>query len=658
MRTNRNYYKITPEEQNILAKKKIGIIGLSVGHSVAITLATERICGTLKLADFDTIELSNLNRIKTGIENIGLNKAIVTAREISQIDPFIEIICYSEGLNKNNIDDFLIGDGKLDMLIDECDDLEMKVACRIQAKKYAIPVIMETSDRGMLDVERFDLENDREILHGLLNDFPMKKLNSLTDEQKVPLILKIVDVRNASARGKASMLEVGQSISTWPQLASAVTLGGGIVADVSRRILLNQFHDSGRYYIDLESLVNDKKAVNNSHDSNPFQPFNWETAITITKNFSKNNRTENIPIEIIKEIIKAGNQAPSTGNDQPWKWVFNNGKIFLFHDKFRSWSFGNYNNIAANISFGAAYANVEIKCLEFNLKPLLKLYPEPEFPELIAIISLTSIDQTVENDVFNLSRFIDERCTNRNASTAVDILAKHFRALEKEVGGIVEAKLTIITDRDKMTSLAKIIAECDKIRLFNPAGHKDLIDKEMKWTAADVESSRDGIDIQTLGMNPGQLAAMSLIKEREVVEVLSQINGGNALLASTINTVNTGSALGIIQVPGFKKESFFMGGIAMERMWLKATELGYVIHPLISPFYLFPRIINGDGDGLNDIEINKLTELYDRFNSIFQLNTDVANIFLFKIAMAEKTDKNSLRLTLEDTLKVLNEEIK
>jgi hypothetical protein len=62
VRTNRNQYKITREEQRELSKKKIGIIGLSVGQSIALTMAMERIFGELRLADFDTAELSNLNR--------------------------------------------------------------------------------------------------------------------------------------------------------------------------------------------------------------------------------------------------------------------------------------------------------------------------------------------------------------------------------------------------------------------------------------------------------------------------------------------------------------------------------------------------------------------------------------------------------------------
>src|SRR5690606_24812287 len=55
VRTNRNHYKISPAEQEILATKKVGLVGLSVGQSVAVTMAMERGFGELRLADFDAL---------------------------------------------------------------------------------------------------------------------------------------------------------------------------------------------------------------------------------------------------------------------------------------------------------------------------------------------------------------------------------------------------------------------------------------------------------------------------------------------------------------------------------------------------------------------------------------------------------------------------
>ena len=56
VRSNRNQYKITLKEQEILSTKRIGIIGLSVGQSIAFRVAMEGGCGELRRTDFDTVD--------------------------------------------------------------------------------------------------------------------------------------------------------------------------------------------------------------------------------------------------------------------------------------------------------------------------------------------------------------------------------------------------------------------------------------------------------------------------------------------------------------------------------------------------------------------------------------------------------------------------
>ncbi len=261
LRTSRNQYKITPEERDLLATKKIGVVGLSVGQSVSVTMAMERLFGEIRLADFDVLELTNLNRIRTGIHNLNLPKAVSVAREIKEIDPFLKVVCFTDGLTEENMDGFFMDGGKLDLLVEECDSIDIKILSRYKARELQVPVIMEASDRGLLDVERFDLEPDRPILHGLVEGLDPQKLKTLkTSAEKLPYMLPIVGFDNISARLKASVPEIGKTITTWPQLASAVTFGGGLTADVSRRILLGHYHRSGRYYVDLEQLVSDSAA--------------------------------------------------------------------------------------------------------------------------------------------------------------------------------------------------------------------------------------------------------------------------------------------------------------------------------------------------------------------------------------------------------------
>lgn len=262
VRTNRNIYKILPEEIELLSKKKIGIIGLSVGQSIAHTIALERTCGELRLADFDDIELSNMNRIKAGVQDLGMSKVILAARQIAELDPFIKVKCFVEGLNKENISDFFTEDGKIDILIEECDGLEIKVLSRVIARQLGIPVIMDTNDNGMLDVERFDLEPERPIFHGrtqdlegLSSDALIDKLKGLTVEEKVEFLAQIIGMENVSSAMKQSLAHMNKTIIGWPQLASAVTLGGAMVTDTCRKILLNKFKASGRFFVNFDDLI-------------------------------------------------------------------------------------------------------------------------------------------------------------------------------------------------------------------------------------------------------------------------------------------------------------------------------------------------------------------------------------------------------------------
>lgn len=272
VRTNRNICKITIEEIEILKHKKIGIIGLSVGQSIALTLAMERTCGSLHLADFDDVELSNMNRLRVSVKDLGMSKVVIAARQIAELDPYIKVSCFLEGLNTNNIDSFFIENGKIDILIEECDGLEIKILSRIMAKKYRIPVVMDTNDRGMLDVERFDLEPDRPIFHGRTKELEyltpkelITKFEGLAVDKKISFLAQIIGIENVSSKMKESLANMNKTIIGWPQLASSVVLGGAMVTDTCRRILLDHFKSSGRYFIDFDELISaNNNDLNNS----------------------------------------------------------------------------------------------------------------------------------------------------------------------------------------------------------------------------------------------------------------------------------------------------------------------------------------------------------------------------------------------------------
>lgn len=262
VRTDRNRNKITSEEQAVLATKKVGVIGLSVGQSVSLSMALERSFGEIRLADFDTLELSNLNRIRSGVHEMGTPKVINTAREIAELDPYLKVTVFAEGATRDNLDRFMTVGGHLDVLVDECDSTDIKILCRQKAKALGIPVVMDTSDRGLVDVERFDQEKGRPIMHGFLKHLDLSVAETgMTPKQKYDYIMAMVDPASLSSKMKASLPEVGRTLVTWPQLGGHVMLGGALAGELCRRILLGDDVPSGRWYADLDELLSAKAST-------------------------------------------------------------------------------------------------------------------------------------------------------------------------------------------------------------------------------------------------------------------------------------------------------------------------------------------------------------------------------------------------------------
>ena len=479
VRTNRNQYKITPEEEIELSTKKVGVIGLSVGKAIAVTIAMERICGELIIADFDVIELSNLNRIQTGVQNFNLKKTVVVAREIAEIDPYLKVTCLSEGLTEENVNEFFYRDGKkIDLCIEVCDGLSTKIFARQKAKEYGIPVVMNSSDRGTTDIERFDLNPHLPILHGLIDHLDLSLVKQAkTNEEKVPYLLPMLGLETSSTRLRASMLEIEQTITTWPQLASGVILGGGICTDVCRRILLNQHHDSGRYFVDLEDIIKDKNSpkIENEKKLNIKNAITKEEMVTIAKDYNSKTYPNEIELDqqIINKIIKAATQAPSGANIQSWKWLYRNKKLFLFLNLNYTAGLLDCKATTSFTGLGAAAENLILQAHKLGLEVISDELPMNEHSKLVCVFSFfnsehKSLESLIEPHVCdNLVEAIPNRITNRNIVKRQPIKRELLEKYKKLAQTIPGADMLIIDNYDLLDEVKEITAKIDRMRIMH-----------------------------------------------------------------------------------------------------------------------------------------------------------------------------------------------
>lgn len=663
VRTSRNLYKISPKELAILKTKKVGVVGLSVGSAIAITMAQERIFSEIRLADFDELELSNCNRIKTSITNLGLPKVVITAREILEIDPYLKVVCYEEGLNSKNIDGFINEPSKLDLLLDECDDIGLKVSIRQHAKALGVPVVMDTSDRGLIDIERYDLAPDRPIFHGLLNDYDLSEIDHLkTAEEKLKFIVPILGIDNLSVRGKASMLEINQTIGTWPQLASSIALGAGVTTDVSRKILTGSLTTSGRFYVDVDDLIADPVEEETQElDVEEVQPLQVDTIEAHAKKYlNKIGAGPELSYEVVKEVVEAGILAPTSGNNQPWRWHYEGGVLFLFHDAYYSMSFGDYQDMATMIGLGGAIENVILAAQAKGYEVVYDCFPVVESPFLTAVFKFKK-EKAGLGEVFeageykHLAEFIPKRYTNRGNEGYHNIDQDKVKQLSEIVESSGRAKLDFVFDQEVMHEIGDIIAECDRIRLFNEQCYLNFCEKEIRWTSEELKEVGWGNDFKSLQLDAGDTIALNLVRDKRVIDYIKELDLGRGIKSVTHKTVNSASALGFLTVPEYSQSEFLNGGRIAQRLWLKATELNIAFQPIIAPLYFFPRLIHGKGEGLNSNEIEQLAALRKRFLKVFPyLDDKMGEVYLFRINIAAEPKFKSVRRPLSEVFTSTN----
>lgn len=253
LRTARNKNLISKTEQENIRTAAVGIIGLSVGNSILSALSLEGF-ENFYLADADTLSLSNLNRIKASVLDLGLNKTKIAARQIYELNPYAKVVIFPQGINNER--ELIKFTKNLDIIVDEMDDVGMKIKLRWHAKKIKLPVVSaaDNGDNSVVDVERFDLFPKRPIYHGLLKNLQYEKIESLNFSQKFELINSIVGVKFVTSRMKQSLLQVGKTLYSWPQLGGAAQLSGAAVVYLVKAIVLKQKIKSGKYDVNLERI--------------------------------------------------------------------------------------------------------------------------------------------------------------------------------------------------------------------------------------------------------------------------------------------------------------------------------------------------------------------------------------------------------------------
>jgi molybdopterin/thiamine biosynthesis adenylyltransferase len=616
LRLDRNRNNITAEEQTTLSALTIGVAGLSVGHVIAHTLAAQGLCGKLRLADFDHLELSNLNRVPATVFDLGVNKAVVAARRIAELDPYLPVEVLDTGLNAETLDDFVAG---LDIAVEECDSLDIKALLRVAARDLQIPVLMATSDRGIVDVERFDQEPERAILHGLLGQLDIGLLPGMTSREKIPHVLRHLEAERLSPRTAASLIEIDRTLSTWPQLASEVIIGAAAIAEAVRRIGLGEELQSGRSRIDVNWALGQIREPDMAH--------RYETTI------DDPNTPQTLDGGPLEHLATAAMRAPSGGNTQPWQIALTEDAITVSIDpdhtstmdvKFRG----------SAVALGAAVLNIKIAAAEHHVLGPVTVTDAGSAP-LQATMRITADGN--DPALARLYQPMLTRESNRHHGTPKPLdntTVTQLTAAAEQHG----ARLRLLTQRDDITKAATILAAADRIRFLTPHLHQEMI-SELRWPGDPDPDT--GIDVRSLEFDPGELAVLDVLRRPDVMARLAEWDAGSALGDDMRDRVLASSALAVVTVTGNDLRAYAAGGSAVEAVWIAGQQHGFGVQP-VSPVFLYAHT-EAELEELSAPFAAELGQLQREFNTLIDLRPEDSIALVLRLAVAPPASLPSRR---------------
>jgi ThiF family len=642
VRGDRNRERITRDEQASLRKRTIGIVGLSVGGAIALSLAQEGVGGRFRIADFDALSLSNLNRLRSSVADLGLNKAVLAARAMYELDPYLDVDVYAGGLDDASVARFFEEAGRLDLVVEECDDIRMKLAVRERARAQGIPVLMWTGE-GLLDIERFDREPERPILHGLLGTMRSEDVRRLPPPAMIPIVLAVVGAETVSARAAASGLQVGQTVKAQAQLASMVILGGGVVTDVARRIFLDELHDSGRFLV-RPDVVRDGGGTLAAGAPPPEPTDISPDAKALVAVPPRPSRTGVVDRDAVRFVVGHAILAPSGHNAQPWAFRFGaDGTLLCRYDRAHAMPMIDFGDRGAFLAFGAMLENLTIAARAIGLEPAIATFPDKNDQDVIASVSFTprAVEETKQLEL------IRQRITNRKLGDGVappaDLLSS-LTAMAEASGG----RLQIVTDTARRTDLGRLVGVAERIAMLNPRSHPEMMGG-MRLTRTAVESTRDGLDAWAAEADPIARAGMKIMMRGDVAAMMRKMGVTTMLEQRPAILLKEASAAGLLSVRGAAPLTFVASGRLIQQLWLTAQEKGYYLHPMTILPSFFARLENG-GDGFAEDEARDLAAARTRFDQVFERRAGESEVFLFRMFRADAPTARSLRRPVDSVL--------
>ena len=349
--------------------------------------------------------------------------------------------------------------------------------------------------------------------------------------------------------------------------------------------------------------------------------------------------------EDITRIINESIAAPSPDNFQPWRFVVNGNVINVYKVFEKVNHLLDYKEHVLILTNGMLVENIYIVASHHGYNAHITKFPDRSSPDLLASISLQK-DPNVKGDP--LYGFINRRCTNRKKYKKKKIEPGILYELAETRKGFPAMEMQYVTDQDQIKKLGKAVSAVDKIMCENRELHQALF-HHITWTKEEEQQTHQGLSLDSMELNAMDKSMFKMIKNWPVMNAFNKIGFSSIIRAKNAAQYGSAACSVIVSTPTDSPSDYLDAGRFVQRFWLKATQKGLSLHPIVGVIYCNQKAMNEHPQIFSTAHVDLLRENYGVIDSIAAANgkTNKHIVFFFRMGYADPTSYQSTRKAAE-----------
>lgn len=352
--------------------------------------------------------------------------------------------------------------------------------------------------------------------------------------------------------------------------------------------------------------------------------------------------------KLIEYLIRAGSQAPSWYNCQPWRFEVSStqDQIDIILDCSRDRSFYDWGYFNSLLACGAAIKNIMIAASGRSIQRRVEYREVIADENVVASIKLGFEQSTEASEVdVKLEKALWTRHTNPLMFDIEQPNADILQALKQSVVDIPGISLHFLTDADDKDKVFGAASCAEQIRFSRRDLHEQLY-RMIRWNDREAYSEKTGYTLPSMGVCGYGKSFFRITRPWLMMRIMNFFGAHQNQAKRACQGLIHCGAIGLLTVKGKTHRDLLVAGETMQALWLRATLAGLDLQPhnSIAQFYWAWKL--GGAALFSAQEQQILNTAFKRYIAAFpdaDLNDGEMGVFLFRIGKGACTYGYTLR---------------